>query len=271
VTERIPAVVVVFARRLQELLGERLVGVYLGGSLVMADFVEGSSDYDLLVVVGGDLSSDDLGRLAALHERLVDEFPDAICLEGDYVPRDALRPVGTSRPVPFFRHGRVEPEPDSMLSADNIANMRQDGISVVGPAPASVLPEVSAEQVREAVRQMLREIPESPTEQKAASEILDLVRSSRALETGAPATKSEGLRWGLARLDPGAACASAAGRRGAPRRVDSFGRLDPARRTRRSPCGSPRPLVVDNPDGSVAVDPASDLIDAEWTRQPGHR
>ena len=97
--------------------------------------------------------------------------------------------------------GRLQPEPESMLSADNIANMRQDGISVVGPAPASVLPEVTAEQIREAVRQMLREIPECPTELKAASEILDLVRSYRALETGAPATKSEGLRWGLVRLN----------------------------------------------------------------------
>jgi hypothetical protein len=60
---------------------------------------------------------------------------------------------------------------------------------------------VSAEQVREAVRQMLRESPECPTELKAANEILDLVRSYRALETGVPATKSEGLRWGLVRLD----------------------------------------------------------------------
>ena len=86
-----------------------------------------------------------------------------------------------------------------MLSADNIANMRQDGI--VGPAPASVLPKVGAEQIREAVRQMLREIPECASEQEAASEVLDLVRSYRALETGAPATKSDGLRWGLLRLD----------------------------------------------------------------------
>jgi hypothetical protein len=200
--ERIPEVVGVFAGRLHELLGERLVGVYLGGSLVMGDFIEGSSDYDVLVVVSVDLSSADLGRLAALHDRLMDELPDAIRLEGDYVPREALRPVGTSRPVPFFRQGRLQPEPESMLSADNIANMRQHGISVVGPAPASFLPEVSAEQIREAVRQMLREIPECPTEQTAAREILDLVRSYRTLETGAPETKSEGLRWGLVRLDP---------------------------------------------------------------------
>jgi hypothetical protein len=167
----------------------------------MGDFVEGSSDYDVLVVVSGDLSSADLSGLAALHDRLMDELPDAIRLEGDYVPREALLSVGTSRSVPFFRQGRLQPEPESMPSADNIANMRQDGISVVGPAPASVLPEVSAEQVREAVRQMLRESPECPTELKAANEILDLVRSYRALETGVPATKSEGLRWGLVRLD----------------------------------------------------------------------
>jgi predicted nucleotidyltransferase len=83
VTERIPPVVTVLADRLHELLGERLVGVYLGGSLVMGDFIAGSSDYDLLVVVSGDVSSADLSRLVALHERLVDELPNAIRLEGD--------------------------------------------------------------------------------------------------------------------------------------------------------------------------------------------
>jgi len=181
----IPPVVTVFADRLHELLGERLVGVYLGGSLVMGDFIEGSSDYDLLVVVSGDLSSADLSRLAALHDHLVDELPDAIRLEGDYVPREALRPVGTTRPVPFFRQGRLQPEPESMLSADNIANMRQDGISVVGPAPASVLPEVSAEQIREAVRQMLREISECPTEQR---------RQAKSSTLSAPAARSRRAR-----------------------------------------------------------------------------
>jgi hypothetical protein len=33
----------------------------------MGDFIEGSSDYDMLVVLSGELSSADLRRLAKLH------------------------------------------------------------------------------------------------------------------------------------------------------------------------------------------------------------
>jgi len=199
-TAGLPPVVNAFADRLRQFFGPRLVGVYLGCSVVMDDFVEGSSDYDLLVIVADDLSSRDLSALDALHRQLRHEFPDAIRLEGDYVPLRTLRPEGTSEPVSYFRRGRLQAEPGLMLSADNIANIRQAGINVLGPSAPSVLPDVTPEQVREAVRAMLSEEPECPTEEKAANEILDLVRSFRALETGTPTTKTAGLRWGLANL-----------------------------------------------------------------------
>jgi hypothetical protein len=203
VPDRFPSVVNALSDRLHALLGSRLVGVYLGGSFVMDDFVEGSSDYDVLVIVADELSSTDLSRLTALHDRLLSEFPDAIRLEGDYVPRTSLRPEGTSEPAPFFRKGRLQPRRALMLSADNIGNFRYAGISVIGPPPSRVLPDVTPAQLRDAVRRMLREKPDPTTEQKAAGEILDLVRSYRALETGRPATKSDGLRWGLSKADPG--------------------------------------------------------------------
>jgi hypothetical protein len=168
----------------------------------MGDFVEGSSDYDLLVIVADDLSSNDLAALAAFHDSLVSEFPEAIRLEGDYVPRGDLRPEGTSKPAWFFRRGQLQSAPALMLSADNIANLRYAGVAVVGPPAATVLPDVTPAQVRTAMRAMLEEIADLPDEQTAAHEILDLVRSYRALETGMPTTKTEGLRWGLSILDP---------------------------------------------------------------------
>jgi hypothetical protein len=197
-----PPIVVAFADRLQDLLGERLLAVFLGGSWSMGDFVAGESDLDLLVVVSDELSPGDLTRLAALHEALLAAEPEAMQLEGDYVPREWLTPTGTTRPVPFFQDGRLQPRLELMLSADNIANMRQDGITVYGPRPAEMLPEVTADQVRDAVREMIRDEPAAATERAAAKEILDLVRSLRAIETGLPATKSDGVRWALEHLAP---------------------------------------------------------------------
>lgn len=167
----------------------------------MGDFVDGSSDYDVLVVIRDPLGSRDVAALVELHERLLVEDQAASRLEGDYAPRGRLVPEGTREPAYWFRRGRLQPQPRFMLSADNIANMRQQAIVVTGPAPADVLPVVDPDQVRAAVRSMLETVKECPTERKAADEILSLLRSMRALETGAPTTKSDGLRWGMAHLD----------------------------------------------------------------------
>jgi hypothetical protein len=192
-----PPIVVTFAERLHELLGERLLAVFLGGSWSMGDFVEGASDLDLLVVVSDELSPGDLTRLASLHDTLLAEDPAARQLEGDYVPRAWLAPTGTTRPAPIFRQGSLQPRPALMLSADNMANMRQDGVAAYGPRPQELLPEVTLDQVRAAGRVMMRDEPVAETERAAANEILDLVRSLRAMESGLATTKSDGVRWAL--------------------------------------------------------------------------
>jgi len=194
-------VISAFAERLRETLGECLVGMYLGGSFSMGDFVEGVSDYDVLVLVADPLQAADLTALATMHEQLLRDHRDAERLEGDYVAREWLTPEGTREAVPWFRRGRLQEQPAFMLSADNIANFRSDGIVVLGSRAADVLPAVHPDQVRAAVRVMLGNTKVCATEGKAADEILALLRSMRALETGAPTTKTDGLRWGFAHLD----------------------------------------------------------------------
>jgi hypothetical protein len=200
----LPPVVADLADRLLASLAEQLVGVYLGGSLSVGDFEPATSDYDVLVVTAGALSSELLAAIGRLHEHLLEEHPDAWRLEGDYAPRELLVPQGTLAPVPGFRHGVFVPHsPEVMLSADNMANMRQHGIPVFGPPPQDVLPEATVDDVRTAVLGMLRDTPEVVgTEREAADEILNIARSLCALGTGEPTTKTRGAEWALAHLDP---------------------------------------------------------------------
>lgn len=199
--EGLPVVVMAFAESLRASLGDRLIGVYLGGSFSLGDFVANVSDYDVLVVVADPLLPPDLVALSALHERVLCAYPDAVHLEGDCAPRAWLTPEGTREAVPWFRGGRLQPQPAFMLSADNIANMGTAAIVVAGLPVSDVMPRVTPEHVRDAVRAMLEDIDACETEAQAADEILALLRSMRALETGAPATKSEGVKWALAHLD----------------------------------------------------------------------
>lgn len=188
---------------LKKILGDKLLGVYLGGSAAMGDFCDASSDLDFLVVTRGRLSLEDALAVQLLHKDLLRRHPYAARLEGDYAPLEALVPEGTSEPVPGCECGRFLPKVgEIMLSSDNIANMRDCGITFFGPAPAELLPAVSPDEVRAAVRMMLTEgIAPAESAAEAASEVLNLLRSACALDEGRPATKSEGAAWGLAHLD----------------------------------------------------------------------
>lgn len=198
----VPVVVTALAAGLARILGPRLVGVYLGGSISMGDFVAATSDVDVLIVTEGHLLLPDITAIAALHQRLAQEHPDACRLEGDYAPRHLLVPQGTTAPVPAILGGQFVPEMgEILLSADNIANLRASSLAVYGPPAAAVLPRVTPADVRAAVLAMLREGSDPcHSETEAAAAILNLVRSHRALHTGHPATKSAGVAWALTHL-----------------------------------------------------------------------
>jgi hypothetical protein len=192
------------ATGLRSILGHRLVGLYLGGSLSLGDFCEASSDLDFLAITEGPLSPEDLLAVGIYHSELLKRHPAAARLEGDYAPREYLIPDGTTVPVPGCERGVFLPKVgEIMLSADNIYNMREHGITIVGPDPREVLPAVSPDQVRTAVRTMLADGPGAwDTPEQTADGLLNLCRSLCALETGIPTTKSQGALWARGRLEP---------------------------------------------------------------------
>ncbi|MGE5673630.1 MAG: hypothetical protein ACM3XM_07035 [Mycobacterium leprae] len=184
-------------------LGTRLVGVYLGGSVTTEDFSDSSSDLDFLVVTDGELSLEDALGVSLLHRDLLKRYPYAARLEGDYAPLAWLCPEGTTAPVPGCERGVFLPKVgEIMLSAENVYNMREQGIACYGPEPKAIFPPVAIEAVRTAVRPYLFE-PGAPcdTAAEAADQLLDLLRSAAAIESGIPTTKVAGARWARANLE----------------------------------------------------------------------
>jgi hypothetical protein len=184
------------------ILGARLLGVYVGGSAALGDFCEATSDLDFLVVTDGYLSMEDEIAVRQLHAELLSRHGFASRLEGDYAPLEALIATGTTTPVPGCERGLfIARVGEIMLTADNIYNMREHGLALYGPAPRQLLPAVSPQQVRGAVKEMLAEGPDPfETVEEAASTLLNLVRSILALAKGEPVTKTEGARWALQNL-----------------------------------------------------------------------
>src|SRR5882672_443660 len=86
---------------LKRLLGEKLVGLYLSGSLAYEDFVPERSDIDLQAVVRSPLTENELRSVEQLHRQIEVRSPQwADRIECSYVPLELiheLTPPATPR------------------------------------------------------------------------------------------------------------------------------------------------------------------------------
>jgi predicted nucleotidyltransferase len=76
-TAMIPPEAAALAARLREaqrnVLGDRLLALYLFGSATTGSFEAGVSDLDTLAVLADDLNGGDLAALADMHKKLIEE------------------------------------------------------------------------------------------------------------------------------------------------------------------------------------------------------
>jgi len=96
------------AETIASILGDRMIGFYLTGSLTYNDFVPGRSDIDLLVVVENPLSKNDLNQIEQFHKDVERRFPQwKERIECSYLPVDQLKCVAPPEtPRPYFGGGR---------------------------------------------------------------------------------------------------------------------------------------------------------------------
>lgn len=110
-------------------------GIYLYGSLALGAFEEQVSDIDVIALTQGAWSSQELGQLAAFHERLIREQPMGRRLEVLYVPVDHL---GKSRrdadlaPYPSVHDGQFLPASSGDLNGVTWWILKHKGICLLG-------------------------------------------------------------------------------------------------------------------------------------------
>ena len=191
----------------QHVLRGHFVGLYLEGSLANGDYDQ-DSDVDFVVVTDQEISDVDFEALQAMHERLDGQTAlRSLNLEGSYISRPALR--------------RSDPKHASHLNLEwgsgerlkrvfhdetwNIQRyiLRERGITIVGPAPRTLIDPVSPDDLRQAMLAVLRgwatHVLEHANEiayrEYQSYTVLSICRILYTLEQGEVVSKAKAAEW----------------------------------------------------------------------------
>lgn len=206
------ALVLELLRGVQTILGSHFIGMYLDGSLAHGDFDQ-ASDVDFVVVSDEDISEELFSALYALHTRIAMlNVWWATQLEGSYFSQQALRRYDPTHAWhPNLERGVGERL--KMVQHDegwliHLSILRERGITVVGPAPQTLIDPVSPDDLRQAMVCVLRgwatNILTNPVQMDSRGyqsyTVLSLCRILYTLHAGTVASKLVAARWAQATL-----------------------------------------------------------------------
>ena len=193
-------------REVQVLLGERLVGLYVHGSLASGDFAPRRSDVDFVAVTVGALSGEMLPALAAMHTQLRgSSLKWAAKLEGSYIPLAALRrydPANCRYPALRIDGSfDVDEHGSDWIIQRHI--LREHGITLAGPPPRTLIDPVTPEALRQAAWGILdtwwRAKLDDPTllrsSEYQAYAVLTMCRALYTIQYGRVVSKEAAARW----------------------------------------------------------------------------
>lgn len=213
----VTAVLSLLLREVRGVLGADFVGMYLYGSLSLGDFDPASSDIDFLIVTERELPAQSVTDLAAMHARVAAsglEWADK--LEGSYIPRAALRRYDPAN----NRHPTIGVDWAFGIGAHDRGwvierqIVREHGVVVSGPSPATLIDPVSPDDLRAAVRDALDgfwrvqltepegRLPRLHMREYQAFAILTMCRALYTLDHGEVVSKPGAARWARETLPP---------------------------------------------------------------------
>lgn len=204
-----------FLVRIQAILGDSFIGMYLYGSLAQGDFNLDTSDIDFIVITERGVTEDQFALLDEMHTsfRAGDSYW-AEKIEAAYIQKDMLNLSNAhSAQYPQLEKGRVfAREPVEIGWPFQRAVLRNQGIVIAGPLPATLMAPVPVRELADADiaitcmwQQQRRSDPSWLEWVRQRDEqrffLVTLCRSLYRLEYGTLASKATAAQWGQEALD----------------------------------------------------------------------
>jgi len=189
--------------RQRVILGEKLVGLYVYGSMVAGDFDSEISDIDLLAATETLIDAGEFAALEQMHLELMNDNPHwDNRIEIQYAPLDYLKNFKTRK----SKIANISPgEPFHFIEAGrewllNWYFVCEHGVKLFGAPPASVIAPVSKAEFIEAVREQAFERAENVDTAKdsrpyQAYLIMTVCRALYAVENGEQVSKRRAASW----------------------------------------------------------------------------
>lgn len=198
-----------WAEGVQCLLGDKVIGLYLSGSLAYGDFVPERSDIDLQAVVRSPLTKDELRSMEQLHKEIERRSPQwAERIECTYVPLALMRELTPpATPRPWWGFGTMYPEaPAGNEWIINHHLLSRHGIALHGPDFNQLIPTIDIDLVRQAsARDLFQEwVPKINDAEWLSNShyqsylVLNLCRILHTVIRGQPGSKVVAGRWAKA-------------------------------------------------------------------------
>lgn len=194
-------------KNVQEIFGEKLVGLYLYGSLVWGDFDHNISDIDLLAALTFDVTEEDVQRLKKMHAdfaNLHKKWADRI--EVQYLSLHALKTFKSEESlVACISPG--EPFHTKMIGRHWLMNwymVQEKGITLFGPSPSTIIDPISKEDFIQSVKEHAANwtewVKDMKNKKAQAYAILTLCRAFYAYKNGEQTSKKQAANWVMKEL-----------------------------------------------------------------------
>ena len=187
---------------LRNIFQEKLVGLYLCGSLTTGDFDPEISDIDLLAAISSDVSDREFEALRAMHRDFVHDNPaweDRV--EVAYLSVTALRTFRSeTSQIAVISPG----EPFHMKEAgkDYLQNwyaVRESGVALFGPPAKAIIAPITEDEFVQAVRYYASWMGEAVNDVRhrkgQAYAILTMCRALHVHRNGRQASKRQAAQW----------------------------------------------------------------------------
>ena len=190
--------------QIQAVLEQKLVGVYLFGSLVWGDFDPESSDIDLLVATASDIDDQEFSDLDSMQLGFVEKHKRwEGRIEIIYLPTAALQTF-KSRPskIAIMSPG----EPFHFKEADkgwlmNWYMVQEQGRTLFGPDPTTLIDPISKQEFIQTVKQHVARwgewIYDARTRPSQAYAILTMCRALYTSTHGVQVSKRKAAEWAV--------------------------------------------------------------------------